>query len=105
MGQLEQAEAEAAAVAKTENRVTLDSIKAKVLTTQLWQPPGTTLTIAVVTLKNGFQVVGKSAAADPLNFNRDLGEKFAIEDAIRQAWPLEAYLLREAMSVEQRMPE
>lgn len=38
MGQLEASDAEAAAVAKTENRVTLDSIRAKIATVEYWRP-------------------------------------------------------------------
>ena len=37
--------------------------------------------------------------ADAENFDKELGKKFAYEDALRQMWPLEAYLLRERMSV------
>ncbi|ESY05256.1 hypothetical protein X752_25950 [Mesorhizobium sp. LNJC398B00] len=56
------------------------------------------MTICVMTLTNGFTLVGKSAPADPANFNQALGEKFAREDCIRQMWPLEGYLLREELS-------
>ena len=89
---------ESKAVQKTENRVTLDSILAKIRGEEIHHPTGTPhMTIVILTLENGFVVIGKSAPADPENFNRELGEKFAKEDAIRQIWPLEAYLLREKM--------
>ena len=55
------------------------------------------LTICIITMKNGFSVIGKSAPADPQNFNELLGEKFAREDAIRQLWPLMGYELRERL--------
>ena len=57
------------------------------------------MTIAVLQVDNGFLLVGKSAPADPENFNEELGQKFAKEDAIRQMWQLEGYLLRERMSL------
>ena len=57
-----------------------------------------TLTICVLTLTNGFTVVGKSACASPENYREDLGEHYAREDAKRQIWALEAYLLREYIS-------
>lgn len=55
------------------------------------------MTIAVVSLENGYILVGKSASADPDNFNAELGQKFAREDAMRQMWPLEGYALRERL--------
>jgi len=90
---------ESKAVQKTEHRVTLDSILAKIVGEEIHHPTGTPhMTIVILTLANGFVVIGKSAPADAENFNRELGEKFAKEDAIRQIWPLEAYLLREKLS-------
>ncbi len=56
------------------------------------------LTLAIVVLKNGFTVVGKSACASPENFDRELGEKIALEDAKRQMWPLLGYALREQLA-------
>lgn len=52
-------------------------------------------TVCVLTMKNGFVVIGKAAPADPANFNAELGRKFAREDAIRQLWPLMGYSLRD----------
>lgn len=55
------------------------------------------LTICILVLRNGFTIIGKSAPADAANFNPELGLKFAREDAIRQAWPLMGYVLREKL--------
>lgn len=86
-------------VQKTPNRVTLDSMIAKIVTEDYIHPPTIPhMTICVITLANGFALVGKSAPADAENFNLELGRKFAKEDAIRQMWPLEAYALRERMT-------
>jgi hypothetical protein len=60
------------------------------------------LTIAVVTLANGFKVVGTSACASPENFNEVYGQKLAREDAVRQIWRLEGYLLRERLAADQQ---
>jgi hypothetical protein len=49
--------------------------------------------------QNGFAVVGKSAPADPSNYDEELGKRFAKEDCIRQLWQLEGYLLREKLGV------
>jgi hypothetical protein len=52
-------------------------------------------------LDNGFVLVGKSAPADPGNFNEELGRNFAKDDALRQMWPLEGYLLCEKLTAEE----
>lgn len=55
------------------------------------------LTICLITMKNGFTVIGKAAPADPANFDAELGRKFAREDAIRQLWPLMGFSLRDKL--------
>lgn len=60
-----------------------------------------TLTICTLTLRNGFKVVGTSAAASPENFNAQLGMKIAREKAVDQIWPLMGYALRERLYQEQ----
>lgn len=62
-----------------------------------------TLTVCVLTTQNGFQIVGKSACADPVNYNKELGEKISYDDAFKQLWALEGYLLRE--TVHQNQPQ
>jgi hypothetical protein len=87
------------AVQKTPNRVTLDSMLAKIAHEEFIHPQSIPhMTIAVLTLANGFAIVGKSAPADAENFDAALGVKFAKEDAIRQMWALEAYVLRDRMT-------
>lgn len=56
--------------------------------------PGTTLTVCALTLRNGFHVIGESAAASPANFDADLGRKIARDNARNKIWALEGYLLR-----------
>jgi hypothetical protein len=51
----------------------------------------------MITLENGYSVRGESACVDPTNFNKEIGENFAYEDAVRKIWPLEGYLLKEQM--------
>jgi hypothetical protein len=56
------------------------------------------LTICVITMQNGFTFLGKSACASPENFNAELGSQLAYEDAFRQIWPVEAYVLRNELA-------
>ena len=86
---------EALAHRPSPNHVTLDSIKAKVRDTK-YVVDGV-LTIAMVTMENGYMVTGQSACADPANYDAALGEKIAYDDAVKKVWPLEGYLLRQRL--------
>lgn len=111
-GSLEASDKAAAEVQKTPHRVTLDSMNEKVVYEVYFTGAQAknavnkdpcpqaleVLTMCVLVLANGYTVLGKSAPADPGNFNAELGKKFAREDAIRQVWPLEGYALREKLS-------
>lgn len=97
-GSLEASDAAAKAVQKTPNRISLESIEKEVASVEYLRPSKADyMTIAIVILRNGYVVLGKSAPADPENFDASLGEKFAREDAIRQVWPLMGYALREKL--------
>jgi hypothetical protein len=56
---------------------------------------GSMHTICVITLKNGYTVTGESACVSPENFNKEIGEKVAFENARQKIWPLEGYLLKQ----------
>lgn len=92
---LKQADDEAAAVAIAP-RVTLADIEGKIANEQYSVIDGT-LTICVLRMQNGFYVTGESAPASVLNFNAELGRKFAREQAIRKVWGFEGYALRERL--------
>ena len=53
------------------------------------------LTVCVLTLRNGFTVTGESACASPENYDKEIGEKIARENATEKIWLLEGYLLKE----------
>lgn len=65
--------------------------------------PGTTMTVCALTLRNGFQVIGESAAASPENFDEAIGRRIARENARNKIWALEGYLLRERLSHERSL--
>ena len=46
-------------------------------------------------LDNGFSVSGESACVNPENYNQQIGEKIAFDNAFRQLWPLFGFLLAE----------
>lgn len=60
--------------------------------------PKTQLTVCCLTLKNGYTVTGESACASPENYDKDIGEKIAFENARNKIWALEGYLLKQKLS-------
>ena len=58
---------------------------------------GTTTTICSLILMNGFVVNGESASASLANFDKDLGNKIAFNNARDKIWMLEGYLLRQKL--------
>lgn len=56
------------------------------------------LTFCVLVLANGFTVTGESACASPENFNAELGQKIARQNAVNKIWPLEGYLLKQQLA-------
>lgn len=55
------------------------------------------LTMCVITLMNGFTVTGESACASPENFDQEIGNKIALDNAKQKIWALEGYLLRQRL--------
>ena len=72
------------------------------VTYHVYRVPDTTTTIAVAFDKDGFSLgVGMSACVDPANFNEELGNQYACEDAEKKAtaklWELEGYRLAKSL--------
>ena len=80
----------------TAPRITPDHIDQLLKKAQVgfWQPEGTTLTICVIQLPNGFCVTGESAAASLENFQEDIGQELAFKKARVKVWELEGYRLK-----------
>lgn len=56
------------------------------------------LTFCVLVLRNGFTVTGESACASPENFNAEIGQRIARENAVAKIWPLMGYELRSKLA-------
>lgn len=80
---------------KTAWRVTPEHIDTLIADEQYYVFPGTTLTVCCLTLLNGFNVIGESAAASPENFDAEIGRKVARAEARDKIWQLEGYLLKQ----------
>jgi hypothetical protein len=59
--------------------------------------PGSTMTVCMLGLKNGFSVIGESAAASPENFDAAIGKRIARDNARNKIWAFEGYALRNAL--------
>lgn len=82
----------------TAPRLTPTDIDGQIVAEQYHVFEGTTLTVCCLTLRNGFTVTGESAAASPENFDREIGQRIARDNARQKIWPLEGYTLRNYLS-------
>lgn len=55
------------------------------------------LTICILTLENGFEITGESSCAHESNYNQEIGEKIAKENATEKIWMLEGYLIKQKL--------
>jgi len=89
-------EAQAIVATKTAPMVTKESIEAKIEDVSYIHHAH--LIICIITMKNGFMVNGQSAPADMRNYDTNVTKCYAYENAFKQLWVLEGYLLREQLA-------
>jgi len=89
-------EAKSVIATKTAPKITEESIKARIK--DVAYIGHGQLTICIITMLNGFMVNGVSAPASPKNYDSQVGQRYAYDNAFKQLWPLEGYLLREHLS-------
>ena len=75
-------------------RVTEDVIKDRIEEVT-YHRIGETVTVAHVVLNNGFSVRGEAACVNPENYDREIGERIAFDNAFNQLWPLFGFMLAE----------
>lgn len=56
---------------------------------------GETVTLCNIVLDNGYSVRGESACVNTANYNQQIGEKIAYDNAFAKLWPLYGFLLAE----------
>lgn len=78
-------------------RITQDDIRDCIVKEQYHVFEDTTVTVCVLTLKNGFTTVGHSACASPENFDEEVGREIAYSNAYKEIWALEGYLLKQRL--------
>lgn len=82
----------------TAPRLTPAGIAAAIKSADYHVFPGSQLTVCCLTLQNGFNVAGESACASPENFDAEIGQRIAFENAKQKIWALEGYLLKQKLS-------
>lgn len=92
-------EAQVIVAQKTGKKVTESSIKAKIdsVNYETLVMGDTIGTLCIITMKNGWISTGFSAPADTTNFDKDVGQRYAYDNAFKPLWQLEGYLLRETL--------
>jgi len=93
-------DAQAIVATKTAPKVTKDGITAKIKDVKYIHED--LLTICIITMQNGFMVNGQSAPASPDNYDQEVGMTYAYENAFKQLWVLEGYLLKDQLSTAPR---
>lgn len=81
-------------------RVSQADVDAEVRNAYFHVIPDSMMTICALTLQNGFTVLGKSACADPRNFQKDIGERIAREEAYGKVWALLGFRLADRLHAE-----
>lgn len=89
----------------TAPRITPEDLENVIVSEQYHVFPNTTFTACLLTLKNGYTVLGESACASPANFNAELGRKIARDNAKNKIWALEGYLLRQNLYEQDKLNE
>ena len=82
----------------TARRITPEMLDKEITSEDYHVFPGSCLTVCCLTMKNGFTVIGKSACASPENFNAEIGQKLARENARNKIWPLLGFRLRDQLA-------
>lgn len=78
-------------------RLTPADIDAAVVSESFTVLPSGKAMVCELILRNGFSVRGESACVSKENFNFEIGQKIAREDARNKVWLLEGYALQERL--------
>ena len=77
--------------------LTKSKLEAKIRQERYYRFPGTTVTVCLLIMENGYCVIGESAPASLKNFDADIGRRVARQHARDKLWALEGYLLRQKL--------
>lgn len=78
-------------------RLTPSLIESKIVGETYTVLPSGKVLVCELTLVNGFTVRGEASVVSRENFNEEVGRRVSRENAVRQIWPLEGYLLQQRL--------
>lgn len=81
-------------------RITQEALRAEIVAREFIVRG--TLTICILTLRNGTMITGESACVYPENYDSAIGERVAYEKAEGRIWALEGYLLAQRRIEEEK---
>lgn len=73
-------------------RVTKEDIESHITGTS-FQRFGDSTTVAEITLDNGYTVRGEASCVSVENYNQQIGERIAYDNAFDKLWPLYGFLM------------
>ncbi len=77
-------------------RVTQEDIESHIASTS-FQRFGDSTTVAEITLDNGYTVRGESACVSVENYDQEVGERIAYDNAFAKLWPLYGFLMAQTI--------
>ena len=80
-------------------RLTPDDIDAAINGKTFTNLPSGKCVVCELTLQNGYTVRGESACVSVENFDQEIGNKIAFENARDKIWQLEGYLLQDKFPI------
>jgi len=84
---------------KLPNKITPEFLQSEIVGVEYRRLTGT-MTHCTITVKNGFTFTGESACADPKNYDKELGEKYALENAKEKMWVPYGFMLKQQLADE-----
>ena len=78
-------------------KLTKEFLESEIKEVQYQRLSGTVTHCTIVT-KSGFTFTGESACVDPNNYNKELGEKYAYENAFEKMWMPYGFWLHKALA-------
>lgn len=85
------------------NKITKEFLDSEIIAVE-YKRLSERLTHCTITVKNGFEFTGESVCVDPANYNEEIGNKIAYDNAFDKMWMPYGFLLRQKMYDEGTFP-
>lgn len=79
------------------NKITKEFLESEIVDVTYTRLKGT-ITHCAITVKSGFTFTGESACVDEASFNKEIGEKFAYEQAFEKMWLPYGFWLKQSLN-------